>query len=53
MGGVKRLRPAGGSLALVCTDENITKIFEITGLDLPIHSSREEALEAVSSGATD
>jgi hypothetical protein len=39
----------------VCTDENITKIFEITGLDrvFPIHSSREEALEAVSSGATD
>src|SRR6266498_3541889 len=41
MGAVKRLRPAGGSLALVCTDENITKIFEITGLDrvFPIHSS--------------
>ena len=55
VGGVKRLRPAGGQLALVCTDENITKIFEITGLDrvFPIHSSREEALDAVSSGATD
>lgn len=55
VGGVKRLRPAGGSLALVCTDENITKIFEITGLDrvFPIHSSRDEALDAVSSGATD
>ena len=55
VGGVKRLRPAGGSLALVCTDENITKIFEITGLDrvFPIHSSREEALDAVRSGATD
>ena len=55
VGGVKRLRPAGGSLALVCTDENITKIFEITGLDrvFPIHSSREEALDAaVSPGAT-
>jgi anti-sigma B factor antagonist len=52
---VKRLRPAGGQLALVCTDENITKIFEITGLDrvFPIHSSREEALDAVSSGAAD
>ncbi len=39
VGGVKRLRPAGGSLALVCTDQNITKIFEITGLDrvFPIH----------------
>ena len=51
VGGVKRLRPAGGSLALVCTDDNITKIFEITGLDrvFPIHSSRDEALAAVAS----
>ena len=55
VGGVKRLRPAGGSLTLVCTDPNICKIFEITGLDrvFPIHPSREEALDAVSSGATD
>ena len=46
VGGVKRLRPTGGSLALVCTDDNITKIFEITGLDrvFPIHSSRDDAL---------
>ena len=51
VGGVKRLRPAGGSLALVCTDQNITKIFEITGLDrvFPIHGSREEALSSVAS----
>ena len=49
VGGVKRLRPAGGSLALVCTDQNITKIFEITGLDrvFPIHQSRGDALAAV------
>ena len=49
VGGVKRLRPSGGSLALVCTDQNIQKIFEITGLDrvFPIHASREEALTAV------
>ena len=49
VGGVKRLRPAGGSLALVCTDDNITKIFEITGLDrvFPIHASRDDALAAV------
>ena len=46
VGGVKRLRPTGGSLSLVCTDQNITKIFEITGLDrvFPIYKSREEAL---------
>ena len=52
VGGVKRLRPSGGSLALVCTDQNITKIFEITGLDrvFPIHASRDEALAAVAAG---
>jgi anti-sigma B factor antagonist len=46
VGGVKRLRPIGGSLSLVCTDQNITKIFEITGLDrvFPIHKTRDEAL---------
>ncbi len=52
VGGVKRLRPSGGSLALVCSDPNIQKIFEITGLDrvFPIHESREEALSAVGTG---
>ena len=49
VGGVKRLRPAGGSLAIVCADQNICKIFEITGLDrvFPIHASRDEALADV------
>ena len=49
VGGIKRLRPSGGSLALVCTDQNIRKIFEITGLDrvFPIHDSREAALNEV------
>ena len=49
VGGVKRLRPTGGSLALVCTDQNISKIFEITGLDrvFPIFKSRDEALANV------
>ena len=52
VGGVKRLRPSGGSLALVCADQNILKIFEITGLDrvFPIHSSRDEALSALATG---
>ena len=54
VGGVKRLRPVGGSLALVCSDQNILKIFEITGLDrvFPIHGSREEALTGVASGGS-
>jgi anti-sigma B factor antagonist len=48
VGGVKRLRPAGGQLSLVCSDRNITKIFEITGLNkvFPIHETRDEALDS-------
>ena len=51
VGGVKRLRANDGQLSLVCSDRNITKIFEITGLDrvFPIHSSRDDALAAVAS----
>jgi anti-sigma B factor antagonist len=46
VGGVKRLRPNEGQLSLICSDRNITKIFEITGLDrvFTIHASREAAL---------
>ena len=44
--GLKRLRPQGGNLALVITDNNIRKIFEITGLDrvFSIHEQRGEAV---------
>ena len=50
VGGVKRLRTNDGQLSLVCSDRNITKIFEITGLDrvFTIHATREEALGAQS-----
>jgi anti-sigma B factor antagonist len=46
VGGVKRLRTNEGQLTLVCSDRNITKIFEITGLDrvFAIHASRDEAV---------
>jgi anti-sigma B factor antagonist len=46
VGGVKRLRAQEGRLSLVCSDRNITKIFEITGLDrvFTIYPSRDEAL---------
>ena len=49
VGGVKRLRPNGGRLSLVCNDRNITKIFEITGLNkvFPIYESRAEAVESI------
>ncbi len=48
--GAKRVRPRNGNLDIVCTDENIIRIFEITGLDriFGIFSSRGEALKAAS-----
>jgi anti-sigma B factor antagonist len=48
VGGVKRLRTNEGQLVLVCSDRNITKIFEITGLDrvFTIHETRDAALAA-------
>ena len=49
VGGVKRLRTNDGQLSLICSDRNITKIFEITGLDrvFTIHESRDEALASL------
>jgi anti-sigma B factor antagonist len=49
VGGVKRLRTHDGQLSLVCSDRNITKIFEITGLDrvFAIHTTRDEAVAAL------
>ena len=46
VGGVKRLRSNDGQLSLVCSDRNINKIFEITGLDrvFTIYPTRDEAL---------
>ena len=51
VGGVKRLRTNEGQLALVCSDRNITKIFEITGLDrvFTIYPTRVEAVANVKS----
>ncbi len=46
--GAKRVRPRNGNLDIVCTDENIIRIFEITGLDriFGIYPTRGEAVEA-------
>ena len=51
VGGVKRLRAQDGRLSLVCSDRNITKIFEITGLDrvFTIYPTRDEAVAKTSS----
>ena len=49
LGAVKRLRPIGGQVSVVCTDANIRRIFEITLLDriFALHRSRDTALDAV------
>ena len=49
VGGVKRLRTNDGQLSLVCSDRNITKIFEITGLDrvFTIYPTRSEAIDKI------
>jgi anti-sigma B factor antagonist len=48
VGGLKRVRAHDGSLALVCTQERILKVFRITGLTkvFRIHASVPEALAA-------
>jgi anti-sigma B factor antagonist len=45
--GAKRVRPQNGGLDIVCSDENITRIFEITGLDriFGIYPTKEDALK--------
>lgn len=42
----QRLKLAGGSLELVCTEPNLLRVFEVVGLsrELSIHASREAAL---------
>jgi anti-sigma B factor antagonist len=49
--GAERLRQKGGRLSVICVDPNITKIFEVTGLDriFAIHTTRDEALAPVPS----
>jgi anti-sigma B factor antagonist len=49
VGGVKRLRTNDGRLSLVCSDRNIMKIFEITGLDkvFEIYATRDEAISSM------
>jgi len=50
VGGLKRVRAHDGSLALVCDEERILKIFRITGLTkvFPIHATVEQAVAASS-----
>ena len=49
VGAFKRLRLMDGRLAIVATDDDIRRIFEITGLDrsFTLCRGREDALEAL------
>jgi anti-sigma B factor antagonist len=49
---VKRVRPEGGSVVLVCPDRNVKRIFEITLLDrvFGIVETRDEALDSFRNG---
>jgi anti-sigma B factor antagonist len=47
VGALKRLRRHGGSLRLVCTRENILKVFRLTGLT-PVFTFHPDVDEAVS-----
>ncbi len=49
VGGLKRVRSHDGAIALVCTQENILKIFRITGLVkvFPIFETESQALQGV------
>jgi anti-sigma B factor antagonist len=52
VGAHKRLRAAGGSLALVCAREPLLKIFRITALDqvFPLYDSVDTATAADADG---
>jgi anti-sigma B factor antagonist len=45
VGAATRLHELGGSLAVVCANENVLRIFEIAGIDsmLTLYGSRDEA----------
>jgi anti-sigma B factor antagonist len=51
---VKRVRPEGGSVVLVCPDRNVKRIFEITLLDrvFTIVDTREEAFDEMASASS-
>jgi anti-sigma B factor antagonist len=52
LGAVKRLRPSGGGVSVVCTDPHIRRIFEITLLDrvFALHDDRQAALDGAGGG---
>ena len=53
LSAVKRLRPGGGKVGIVCSDPHIRRVFEITLLDrvFSIHTDRDGAREFAVGGA--
>ncbi|HEX2302259.1 MAG TPA: STAS domain-containing protein [Gaiella sp.] len=53
LGAVKRLRPSGGTVSIVCVDPHVRRIFEITLLDrvFSLHADRDGARATASGGA--
>jgi anti-sigma B factor antagonist len=53
VGALKRLEGSGGSLVVVCTNENVKSIFELVGLDevINLHRSRDDAVSAFARAA--
>lgn len=49
VGGLRRAREKGGSLAFCAAQPRVRRVFEITGLlrALPLHNTRDEAMRAV------
>ena len=47
--GMKRLRPRGGMLAVLCPDPTMARIFDITGLNrmFSVHDTLDSALAAL------
>ncbi|MDQ3783503.1 MAG: STAS domain-containing protein [Actinomycetota bacterium] len=54
VGALKRVKSNDGTLSLICTQDKILKIFEITGLDrvFPIHASEKEATQEAPQAAS-
>jgi anti-sigma B factor antagonist len=51
--GMKRLRPRGGMLAVLCPDPTMARIFDITGLNrmFSVHDTLDAAMAALESTA--
>ncbi|HWE09224.1 MAG TPA: STAS domain-containing protein [Solirubrobacteraceae bacterium] len=49
VGAIRRMRAAGGSLVVVCDNEDVQAIFEAVGLEnvIPLHHSHQDAFAAL------